>query len=138
MKIDIVLGFDYGTKKIGVAVANMITRQASPIHTMKNIISKPDWQGIAKLVAQWDPQLCVVGLPCHGDGEQSRMTARSRRFGNQLAGRFVLPVVWVNEYLSSYAVETQQYSKKYQDAKGSDAIAAKLILDTWLSEFRGQ
>jgi len=66
------------------------------------------------------------------------MTTRSRRFGNQLAGRFVLPVVWVNEYLSSYAVETQQYSKKYQDAKGSDAIAAKLILDTWLSEFREQ
>jgi len=136
MKIDTVLGFDFGTKKIGVAVAKIITRQASPIHTMKNINNKPDWQAIAKLITQWDPQLCVVGLPCHGDGEQSIMTTRSKRFGNQLAGRFVLPVVWVNEYLSSYAAGTEQYSKKYLDAKGSDAIAAKLILDTWLSEFR--
>ncbi|HEY0294935.1 MAG TPA: Holliday junction resolvase RuvX [Bordetella sp.] len=95
------LGFDFGEKKIGVAIGNTLTRQARPLEIIFSELREARFGRIAQLLAEWQPQCLVVGLALAADGGEQPATARCRRFANQLNGRFGLPVVLVDERGSS-------------------------------------
>jgi putative Holliday junction resolvase len=131
------LGFDFGTRRIGVAVGQTITCTASALTTLEAVRQRPDWARIAGLVETWHPEGLVVGLPLNMDGTEAEVAPRARRFARQLEGRFRLPVHLVDERLTT--VEGNRLLRAGALRRGGvDAQAAKLILDTWLSERRAQ
>jgi putative Holliday junction resolvase len=125
------LAFDYGTRRIGVAVGQTVTATASPLRGLDVRNSKPDWDAIGKLIREWQPAGLVVGLPLHKDGAASAMTEAAQGFGRQLQNRYRLPVYWINEHLSSHAA-----AERGANADDRDAVAAQIILETWLAEGR--
>lgn len=126
------LGFDFGPRKIGVAVGQTITGSASPLTTLRAIRNKPDWEGIGKLLASWQPEALVVGLPFNMDDSEAECAEPAKRFARQLEGRFGLPVHLVDERLTSREARSR-LGKKASSREVVDAMAAKLILETWLS-----
>lgn len=126
------LGFDFGLKRIGVAVGQDLTRSATALETLAAVNGKPDWDAVARLLDQWHPHALIVGLPLNMDGTETELTPRARRFGNQLRERFKRPVHWMDERLSTIEAErliAQSGSKRGAD---SDKLAAQLILQSWL------
>lgn len=137
------LGFDYGKKRIGIAVGQELTGTASPLATVTSVGMDPDWTAISRHVDTWHPDALVVGLPLHMDGTEHDLTAAARRFGEQLRQRFQLPVYWIDERLSS--LEAEQILAAGPKAAGRspqrrktdiDKVAAQLILQTWLAQAR--
>jgi len=130
------LGFDFGEKRIGIAVGQTLTGSVTPLTTLSTVKHKPDWAGIEALIREWQPDRLIVGLPLHMDGSEQDMTQRAKRFGNQLKGRYNLPVEWVDERLSSREAETmlQEWGNKRSDKKDIDKLAAALILQSWLDQ----
>lgn len=124
-----ILGFDFGLKRIGVAVGNSILMQASPLTIITAATNDDKFSAIAKLVADWEPDLAIVGLPLHPDGAEHEMTVRCRRFANQLHGRYGLEIVLVDERYSS-AVLTQARGEFIDDA------AAAIILQQYFDDFK--
>jgi len=122
-----VLGFDYGTRRIGVAVGQTVTRTAQPLTSIAVRQGRPDWTAIARLVEEWQPQRFVVGRPTHADGRAHALDAAVHRFARRLQGRFGRPCAFVDEHLSSYAAAADA------TASGIDAAAARLILESWLA-----
>ena len=142
------LGFDFGTKRIGIAIAQEVTGTASPLTTIKAIKHKPDWESISKIIAEWQPDLLVVGLPLHMDGSEQPMTQAAKRFSNQLHGRYQIPIALMDERLSSNEAESilNEQSNPHSVFRGSlfrdsmfpdkaqiDMISAQLILQSWMS-----
>ena len=123
--IETVLALDFGTKKIGLALGNSLLRLAQPLKTIEHRSNEFTFQQIQKLIMEWEITLFVVGLPIHPDGNAHEMTNRCTRFGNQLHGRFHLPVVWMDERYTSVTANHQ-----YGDI---DAQAAVLILEQYFS-----
>jgi len=121
MKPATILAFDYGEKRIGVAVGNTLTKTAEPLVIIQEKNQDERWRTIERLIKEWQADLLVVGLPTHPDGAEHAMTQKAKRFGNQLQGRFQKQVVWVDERYTSVAVED-----------GHDALAAQLILKQYL------
>ena len=106
--IDTVLGFDFGVKRIGVAIGNTMIRQAQPLQVIAAVDNATRFDAIGALIAQWTPNRIVVGLPRHPDGAPHEMTARCQRFANQLHGRFGLPVELVDERYSSAVITAKR------------------------------
>lgn len=129
------LGFDYGRKRIGVAVGQPLTATATPLTTVRARDGKPDWPAISRLVAEWKPDALVVGIPYHMDGSEQDMTRNAQRFCRQLEGRYGLPVYRAEERLSSYIVETGSASAGARDI---DPLAAQVILQDWLQQHAQQ
>ncbi len=127
------LGFDFGTGKIGIAVGQTITGSATPLETLRWRNGKPDWDGIGRLIDTWRPQALVVGIPYLDDGSEEGWAPRIHRFARQLEGRYHLPVHKVDEQLTSMEARSQ-LGLKASSREIVDAMAAKLILETWLSE----
>lgn len=123
-----IMAFDFGMSKIGVAVGQRITKSANPLTILKAKDGIPNWQEVEQLINEWQPALLVVGLPLNMDGTESEMSMRAEKFSRRLYGRFNLPCETVDERLSSF--EAAEYAEK--DGK-LDAIAASLILRTWLN-----
>ncbi len=123
------LAFDYGERRIGVAVGQSQTRTAQALITLAVRNGQVDWPAISKLVEQWQPQQLVVGMPTSDDGQPHLNTAPIARFARRLHGRFQLPVAFVDERLSSYAASEDPDTRRV----GLDAVAARLILETWLA-----
>jgi putative Holliday junction resolvase len=125
------LGFDYGTRKIGVAVGQTVTGTATPLETLQLVNQKPDWGRIAHLIDEWRPEALVVGLPLDVDDSETDATAPAHRFCRQLEGRFHLKVHQADERFTSFEARDRlgHKAKRWEDY---DAIAAKLILETWL------
>ena len=123
----VVLGVDFGTRRIGVAIGNSVTREARALTTVNAEKVAPRWDAVAALIGEWDPAQLVVGIPRHPDGTSHDMTARCERFARQLEGRFRRPVARVDERYTS-AVSGQ--------ADDVDAAAAALILQQWFDEER--
>ncbi len=128
-----ILGFDYGERRIGVAVGEHLTRTARPLTTLTSRDGKPDWTTIHHLLEEWHPARLVVGLPLHLDGKEQSMTDRARRFGNQLHGRFGLPVSYADERLTSLEA-TRLLAGKGRNKAAIDEVAAQLILQSWLEQ----
>lgn len=127
------MGFDYGTAKIGIAIGQTVTGTATPLTTLRAVQQKPDWEGISNLINEWLPEALVVGLPYDLDDSEADIADRARRFARQLEGRYHLPVHMADERLTSM-IARQQLDRAPKNFEELDAIAAKLILETWLSE----
>ena len=132
-----ILGFDYGKRRIGIAVGQTLTQTAQALTTLQSRDGKPDWKAIQQLLEEWRPIRLVVGLPLHLDGKEQEITRAARRFANQLHGRFGLPVSHADERLSSVEAERilaeNQNSRRY-DKQAIDKLAAQLILQDWLEQ----
>lgn len=133
----LVLGFDYGLSRIGVATGQTLTRTATPLSAIKAKDGIPDWDQVAGLVSEWKPDLLIVGLPLHADGSDSDMSVRATKFGNRLHGRFGLPVQFVNEFESTREARgLTGYRGKAGDQDGRlDTAAACVILERWLGGY---
>jgi len=131
-----VIGFDFGSHWIGVAVGQTLTREATPLCALRN----GDWKAIGRLLDEWRPQQLVVGLPLSMNGEDQEMTAPAKRFGRQLEGRFGITTSMVDERLTTreayqIAVERQQHKSKTE----IDSLSAAIITESWLqNEAAGQ
>ena len=136
-EITSVVGFDYGKKRIGVATGQTITHSATPCTTINQIDGNPDWSAIATEIQQWKPQALIVGMPYHTDGSENKMTAACRQFCYELEKRFKLPVIEINEALSSAEAEEilKQHIKINQQNKYEiDRMAAAIIVQRWLNQ----
>lgn len=126
------LGFDFGTRKIGVAVGQTVTCSATALTTIRSRDEKPDWERIEHLIREWQPLEAVVGLPFNMDDSEADIAPRARRFARQLEGRFGLKVHLIDERLTT--IEARGRVGRGAEPGAVDAMAAKLILETWLSE----
>ena len=122
------LGFDYGTQKIGIAVGQTVTSTASALRVIPARDGIPDWRVIEKIIQEWKPDILVVGLPLNMDGTESDISKRARTFANRLTGRFSVPSVMVDERLS-----TREARAQAEQSEQVDAIAARIILESWLA-----
>jgi putative Holliday junction resolvase len=127
MPEETLLAFDYGLKKIGVAIGNTLTRQARPLQVLRPTTREQRFSAIASLLQEWRPDRLVVGLPLTTEGGEQHATLRCRRFANQLHGRYGLDVCLVDERGTS--VEAQDILGNNDD---DDAVAAALILQRYL------
>ena len=130
------LGFGYGTQRIGVAFGQSLTGTAQPVCVLRARDGIPDWAEIESLIAEWRPNLFVVGLPYNLDGSESVLMVRAVKFANRLNGRFNKPSYGMDERLSSVEaaeriLEENRGSKK---RAAIDDIAAQIILQNWFSE----
>jgi putative Holliday junction resolvase len=123
-----VFGFDFGIKRIGVAMGNTMIGQASPLAVIKGEDNATRFGAIAALIDKWGPTKLVVGLPLHPDGAEHEMTARCRRFANQLHGRFNIPVELVDERYSSAVIQAKR-------GEIIDDRAAAIILQQYFDQY---
>ena len=129
-----VLAFDFGTHKIGVAVGQSVTCSATPLPELKASNGQPDWDQVATLFAEWQPDAFVVGVPVNMDGSEFDLTARARKFGQRLHGRFGKPWFEMDERLTSFEARTLARAQPRGKGKGQglvDSLAASLILQSW-------
>jgi putative Holliday junction resolvase len=136
-----VLGFDFGIKRIGIAVGQTLTAGARPLATVRVHNDSPDWKTVDRLIQEWRPAQLIVGLPTQLQGDEHPLTAPVRRFAEELQQRYGLPVHLVDERLSSHEAAQiavaagGRASPRSQAAKENlDRIAAQVILETWLAE----
>lgn len=130
------LAFDFGTKSIGLAYGQSITRTARELTPIPARDGVPDWQQIEKLLREWQPSALLVGLPLNMDGTDSELSQRARKFGNRLHGRFGLPVIMADERLSTFEAKAEARERGHKGDYGKnpvDSIAARLILESWLA-----
>ncbi|TFW31564.1 Holliday junction resolvase RuvX [Duganella callida] len=106
--METIFAFDFGIKRIGVAMGNTMLRQAEPLKVIHAVDNASRFADIQALLDEWKPARLVVGLPMHPDGAEHDMTARARRFANQLHGRFGLPVELVDERYSSAVISAKR------------------------------
>ena len=131
-----VIAFDFGLRRIGVAVGQTLTGSASALAVVP-FANKPDWQAITKILGEWQPAAIVVGLPLAEDGGETDMSKGARRFGRQLEGRFGISVWFEDERLTSFSAEQRFVDARAgngmrrKDAALKDAIAAQIILESW-------
>ncbi|MBI2308057.1 MAG: Holliday junction resolvase RuvX [Rhodocyclales bacterium] len=129
-----VLAFDFGEKRIGVAVGEPLLQQAHPLTVIHAHASAERFAAIAALIAEWQPTHLVVGMPGTADGSPHALAPRCTRFANQLHGRFGLPVSLADERLTSVEAEARlrETGHNARSAKAHlDAVAAQLILQTY-------
>lgn len=137
MPEDVFLGFDFGFKRIGVAVGQKLTGGASPLSTLPAKLGIPDWDEIQALIQQWRPAALIVGLPTCIDERELYTTAAARHFAEQLHMHFSLPVHYVDERLTTVEARERLYAKGgYRKIKKTqvDGLAACIILEQWLHE----
>ncbi len=131
------LAFDYGTRNIGLASGQSVTRTAVERPALKAKDGVPNWQEVEALLKEWKPDLVIVGLPLNMDDSESELAARARKFGQRLHGRFGVAVEMVDERLSSYEAKGEVMAKGGSRDYGKnpvDSIAARLILESWFNE----
>ncbi|MBN2885249.1 MAG: Holliday junction resolvase RuvX [Chromatiaceae bacterium] len=131
------MGFDFGPRKIGIAIGQTLTRSARPLITLRSQGERPDWPRIEALIREWQPEALVVGLPFNMDDTEVAWSGRVHRFARQLNGRFGLRVHLIDERLTT--VEARRQLAEAPRSLSStpdavDALAAALILETWLCE----
>jgi putative Holliday junction resolvase len=142
-----ILAFDFGTKRIGVAIGNTITRTARPLQTVSDPVASRRFTRIGELLQQWRPDSLVVGRPLHPDGAPHEVTVAAERFSRQLAGRFGLPVELVDERYSTVEARGRRQGEAVAGGASAaalglgsraaladdDAAAATVILEQYLA-----
>ncbi|TPQ27312.1 Holliday junction resolvase RuvX [Methylomonas koyamae] len=132
---DAYLGFDFGNKKIGVAVGYAGSGIASPLQTIRSLNQVPDWSRIGQLIAEWRPAGLVVGISRQADGSDNVVTPRMQKFCRQLQGRYNLPVHQIDEELTTFAAKQMLFDELQLSATKlwavQDQLAAQLILQSW-------
>lgn len=143
-RTDVYLAFDYGLKRIGMAVGDDLTKLARPLPAIANG-REPDWTALGRSITDWRPAALIVGLPITLDGEEQRITAPARAFAAELSRRYRTPVYLVDERLSSRAADDEirqaradgRKAKKVQKGE-RDGVAARLILEQFLGGDRSR
>jgi len=131
------LAFDFGHRRIGVAVGQTLTGSANVLAVV-SVAAEPDWQTISGIMSEWRPVAVVVGLPLAADGGETGMSEDARRFGRQLEDRYGIPVLYEDERLTSFSAEQRfvdaraRGGMRRKDAALKDAMAAQIILENWL------
>lgn len=131
------LGFDFGMKRIGVAIGQTVTKTARPLGMIKAEQGRPQWEPIAKLIKTWQPDALVVGIPLNMDGTEQPLTLAAQQFADLLQQRFNLPVFGMDERLTSIEAKARLFeSGGYKALQNTsiDSIAAQLILQNWLTQ----
>ncbi|SHE70807.1 putative holliday junction resolvase [Modicisalibacter ilicicola DSM 19980] len=135
-----ILAFDFGTRRIGVAVGNELAARATALAPLPARDGIPDWGVVVRLVEEWGPDLFVVGLPLNMDGSESEMSIRARKFGKRLYGRFGKPCVMVDERGSTREAKAiaraAGHRGNYRE-ESVDGLAAQLILEGWFAQGEG-
>lgn len=132
------LAFDFGLRRIGVAVGQTTTRTANPLEIVRHGGKAPDWDHLRGLVEEWRPAGFLVGLPLGPEGEATPMSRKARAFGEELEARFDRPVAWCDERFTSQAAERRFAERRAagtarrKDAAQLDAMAAAIFLENWL------
>ena len=138
MTIKTYLGFDVGTKRTGIAIANSLTAQANGIATViHNKDGSTNWIQLEEIIKQHKPNQFIVGLPLDQENKEQEMTFIAKSFGRKLEKRFSIGVIFVDEYLSSSEAKNQlkwHFAHKNADRGDVDKRSAELILQTWLNE----
>jgi len=132
-----VLGFDFGTSSIGVAIGQSITGTATPLTALRAKDGQPDWSQVERLLKEWQPDFVVVGLPLNMDGTEQPLTERARKFGQRLHGRFGIQVVYQDERLTTVAAKEYLFDHGgYKQLKKGkvDSAAAQLILEDYFNQ----
>ena len=140
MKAETYLGFDYGTKRIGVAVGNTVSGSATALDTIAVKNEQPDWDHITRLIEEWQPDALIVGHPIQMDKSDNPVTPKARRFGNRLNGRYNIAVHHVDERLSTHMALSEIREAGYNSRRSRDLIdsyAAREILQTFLNGLTG-
>ncbi len=136
----LVLAFDFGTRRIGVAVGNELIRRATALDPLPARDGIPDWNVVTRLVEEWQPDLFVVGLPLNMDDSESDMSRRARKFGKRLYGRYGKPCEMVDERGSTREAKTIARSLGHRGnyrEESVDGLAAQLILESWFARDEG-
>lgn len=134
----VVIAFDFGLKRTGVAIGNTVIGSATPECTLISKDELPDWDGISKLFKEWQPSQIVVGMPIELDGTENPLKKRIDRFCNQIQGRYNIDVEQENEQFTSIEAaqrlkQLRQSGRKQKISKDEvDKIAAAIILENWM------
>lgn len=129
------LGFDFGLRRIGVAVGQTITGTATPLDPMLAKNGAPNWEQVSKLIQTWKPDALIVGIPVNMDGSPQEITERAQGFATALGDHLHLPVYTVDERLTTKEAKQQLFDTggyRSLEKASIDSFAAKLILETWL------
>jgi putative Holliday junction resolvase len=131
-----VIGFDFGAKRVGFAVGETSTRIANPLGAIEAESNEARLRGIDRIVAEWKPVAFVVGEPHHGDGSAHEVARLAAKFARRLAARYRIPVVMVDETLTSATAEAELRSTRTRAARKTDvdALAAAIILQSYLDD----
>ena len=122
------MGFDFGIKRIGIAVGQKVTKTATGLAVVKALDGIPKWDYLDTIVLDWQPERFIVGLPINMDGSKSEMSKRAQKFSRRISGRYNINSEMFDERLTSF--EAREHDGKTH----IDAIAAKIILESWLRE----
>lgn len=128
----VVLGIDYGLKRIGLALGNTLTNSARPLSIIHWTSNKEKWAALSEVIKEWQPEKIVIGIPFHKDGADNTMTPVCRNFARQVAGRFGIPCELEDERFSSVEAEAEC------DEEYIDDEAASIILQQWLNRNKGE
>lgn len=135
-KSGFILGFDYGTKIIGVSVGQTLTKTAQALPAIKAKNGQPNWQDIESLIKEWQACHAIVGLPLNMDDSESELAVRARKFANRIHGRFGISVECFDERLSSFEAKgeiIERTGSRDFKQQGVDSLSAKIILESWLN-----
>ena len=137
-EIRTVLGFDFGTKSIGVAVGQLVTGTAAPLEALKARDGIPDWDKVTAIFDQWQPDRVVVGKPLNMDGSNQQVTFGAKKFANRLSDKFRMSIDIHDERLTTAEAKEKLFElggfKKLQKGK-IDSVAACLIVESWMNQF---
>lgn len=131
------LGFDFGTRRLGIAIGNSFSASARPLETLDEERTVQRFERISALIVEWQPVALVVGLPCNDDGSPHELTALCRRFANRLKGRYALPTLLVDERYTSAAASSVLNEAGIRGRKQKallDQVAAQQILQAYFDE----
>ncbi|HSG02818.1 MAG TPA: Holliday junction resolvase RuvX [Marinobacterium sp.] len=133
------LGFDFGLRRIGLAYGQTITSTARPLDPISARDGIPDWALVDRVVAQWQPEVIVVGLPLNMDGSISDMARRARKFANRLHERTKIPCYLYDERLTSFEAKEMHIARgggRNFGTESVDGLAAQLMLEAWFQQDR--
>lgn len=132
------LGFDFGMKRIGVAIGQVVTKNARALTMVPAKEGEPDWRQLDKLIKEWQPDAMVVGIPVNMDGTKQVITERALEFAEILKDRYKLPIFEMDERLTSVEARSNVFNEGgYKALKSAqiDSVAAQLILQNWLDQY---
>ena len=135
-----VMGFDFGTQKMGMACGNSLSGTAQPLAIFPMRDGIPDWDKLEKLIAEWKPNACVVGLPLNMDDSESELSARARKFARRLRHRLNISVWMVDERLTTREARNSLLSYQQQGhgkKTNADSLAATMLIESWFREASG-
>jgi putative Holliday junction resolvase len=132
------IGFDFGSRRIGVAVGETTTRIASPLGAIEGEANEVRFEAIGRIVEEWHPKGFVVGRPKHSDGSEHEVARLAEKFGRRLEARYNVPVMYVDETLTSAEAEASLKATRTRPGSKADvdALAATLILQSFLDEMK--